>query len=121
VGCGHADSPVPVAGVVSLDGKPLAEATVTFDPQLATQIVYIGTTNNEGRFTLGNSYGSSDGAPAGTYRVTISTAKPLTSGKIDENTKFSPEVVPPHYRDGSQKFTVPPGGNTAANFDLHSR
>jgi len=121
LGCGGADSPVPAAGMVRLDDKPLADATVIFDHQTTKHTVYLGITDSEGRYSLQNADGSSEGAPVGTYRISVKNAKPLTAGKIDESTRYSPELVPPQYRDGTQQFTVPVGGTTDANFDLKSR
>lgn len=120
-GCGAAKSPVPVEGVVTLDGKPLAKASVTFDPRIAEQTVYTATTDDAGHYVLQELESSSVGAPAGSYRIKINTARPLTEGKIDESTKYSPELVPVRFRDGSLTFDVPAEGTTEANFTLQSR
>lgn len=121
VGCSGEPSSVPVSGVVRLDEKPLADAKLTFDPASAGKTVYLATTGPDGKFSLRELESSSEGAPAGKYRVSITTARPLTDGKVDESTKFSPEVVPTRYRDGTLTFDVPAAGTTAANFDLQSR
>jgi hypothetical protein len=121
LGCGGGPAPVPVEGTVSLDGQPLANAVVTFDPRAAARTVYQGVTDEAGHYALQELHGSSAGAPAGNYRVTITTARPLTEGKVDESTKYSPEIVPTRYRDGSVAFEVPAAGTTGANFELQSR
>ena len=94
---------------------------MTFDPITAGTTVYFATTDDDGRFSLRELEDSSDAPPAGGYRVSITTAKALTPGKADENTKYSPELIPTRYRDGSLTFEVPAAGTTAANFNLQSR
>src|SRR6478752_46268 len=53
------------------------------------------------------------GAVVGDHTVTIAanTVAPATAPA-----KGSP--IPPIWRDGSRQFRVPPGGTTAANFDI---
>ncbi len=60
---------VPVSGVVTLDGKPLAGAAITFVP-VAGGVFGCGSTNNSGEFTLGT-FAETDGALAGVHRVSI--------------------------------------------------
>jgi hypothetical protein len=110
-----------VAGVVKLDGAPIADASITFDPVTGGGAVYVAATDSEGKFALAELGDGAAGAPAGSYRVSITTAKPLTSGAIDESTKFSPERVPEAYRGGKLTFEVPASGTSEANFDLRSR
>ena len=66
-GCG--DGLVPASGVVSLDGGPVAGATVTFIPT-GPGIPASGTTDATGRFELAIGSGR-QGLPRGRYRVTI--------------------------------------------------
>ena len=87
VGCGADHPPVEiVTGTVTYNGAPLAEATVTFHPSEANSIgaasrASSGETDAEGVFRLttnyveGNSLVKLDGAPAGTYSVTVSKLK----------------------------------------------
>lgn len=66
---------VPVSGVVTLDGKPLETAVVTFSPTGTTKGVdCLGLTDEEGKYKLKQIRGK-DGAPQGTYRVFISQMK----------------------------------------------
>jgi hypothetical protein len=60
---------VPVTGVVTIDGKPLSRAVVTFVPDHGGPGV--GETDSEGKFRL-KSYGSQDGVPPGEYKVAVS-------------------------------------------------
>ncbi len=63
---------IPVEGTVTLDGKPLAGALVTFIPVGDTRgSGGTGYTDQNGRYTLRSADGGA-GVPAGPYRVTIS-------------------------------------------------
>lgn len=62
---------IPVSGTVTLDGKPLAGATVYFTPVGETRGVdAFGKTDSDGRYTLG-SRKMGTGTPVGQYKVTI--------------------------------------------------
>lgn len=78
VGCGGgADAKplpvtVPVSGLVTLDGQPLASATVTFIPQGQTKGTDCkGMTDESGKYVLKQQHGT-EGAPPGNYKVVIS-------------------------------------------------
>ncbi len=82
-GCGDSGPDVlPVTGSVSLEGKPLEGATVTFstkEGKLAAGELAFGTTDAQGRFRLRSQAGPTetlDGAVAGEHRVTISKLIP---------------------------------------------
>ncbi|QDT99722.1 carboxypeptidase-like regulatory domain-containing protein [Gimesia aquarii] len=63
---------VPVSGVVTLNGQPLASATVTFIPHGQTKgIECQGTTDESGQYTLKQQHGT-EGAPPGNYKVVVS-------------------------------------------------
>lgn len=80
-GCGGAPAGpqlYAVKGKVTVEGEPLANATVTFQPESGP--IATGVTNASGEFTLKT--GTADGAVAGTHRVAVVA----TSGeKIMEN------------------------------------
>jgi hypothetical protein len=63
-------TPAAVSGKVNLDGKPLAGATVTFNPVDKGGKAAIGKTDEEGNYVLKT--GTTAGALPGKYRVTIS-------------------------------------------------
>ena len=89
-GCGP-DYPetVPVSGTVTLDGQPVAGASVVFTPEagdLAT-----ATTDSSGQFQL-STYRLADGAAPGHYRVTV--AKTTVEPGEDEKVLF---LVPKKY------------------------
>jgi len=95
LGCGGADTPVPVKGVVMLDGGPLAGATVTFMPAGNTGRPATGETDKEGVFHL-TSFKKDDGALPGDYRIVVTKIQgieeppPTNSG--------DPDAVLKHYR-----------------------
>ena len=68
-GCGYRRPPqVKTTGTVTLDGEPVAQASLMFIPDSGRPAS--GTTNESGAFEL-SSYGGNDGLPAGNYRVTV--------------------------------------------------
>lgn len=77
-GCGDGRPPlVATSGVVTLDGDPVASATVTLMPRGGGRPA-TGTTDQEGRFTL-STFAPGDGAVAGAYDAVVTkleVAKP---------------------------------------------
>lgn len=69
LGCGGGEL-VPVKGVVTVDGKPLAGATVQLIPDSPAGKQALGTTDAQGRFQLSTNQ-PRDGALRGTYKVTV--------------------------------------------------
>ncbi len=70
---------VPVTGMLMLDGKPVAGATLTFHPADGAQRPAIGKTGPDGKFKL-TTFEINDGAVPGDYRVTISLFAPAERG-----------------------------------------
>jgi len=80
-GCGTKEKYVPVSGVVTLDGQPLANAQVLFEPLAQDKAdppgkPSVGRTDSDGRFVLTSPLGKHTGASIGMHRVRI-----LTSGR----------------------------------------
>jgi hypothetical protein len=69
-GCGKSSTTVPVSGIVKLDGKPLANASVSFVPEGQGKQA-TGTTDEFGKFVL-STIDPRDGAMPGHYKVIIS-------------------------------------------------
>ncbi len=73
-GCGGATSDRPatyaVTGVVTLDGKPVEGATVTFNPESRDGTAAFGRTGADGTYQL-TTFEASDGALPGDYIVTV--------------------------------------------------
>jgi hypothetical protein len=140
-GCGGKHTPVKVNGVVTLDGKPVEGATVTF---------YIGGDGQEGRPATGrtdasgafqlNTMGNEDGALPGEYKVVIAKWVPaLPDLKVPDFPK-TPEgraqreeflyraygnrprgknILPARYGDpNTTPLTATVNGKTTVNFEL---
>lgn len=119
VGCGGGPAVVPVSGVVTLDGEPLPEAAVTFQPtaQSGASDGSYGKTDAQGRYALKLVTNDSEGAVLGKHRVMISLVKPSTDDSPSMETG-----LPTRYNSQSElTFDVPAGGSDAANFDLESK
>jgi hypothetical protein len=126
VGCGSGSALVPYEGVVTLNGKPLAEATVVLHPVTAAGPgPFSGTTDAEGKFSLGPA-GNTDerGVLPEKYRLSISTLKTAPMEGGDDSAKpqvLAPELVPDEYRTGDMRVEVPADGTTSAKFDITGR
>ena len=127
-GCGGSKKFASVSGKVTLNGKPLPNATVSFLPiaeqgSIEAGEASIGKTNEKGEFALRSTTGK-NGALVGHHRVSISALDP----KIGERDERPPrggwplaDKVPSRYNAESKvTFDVPPGGTTKADFELKS-
>ena len=116
-GCGGGLDTAPVSGVITLDQKPLPNASVTFTPKStddATSPASSGLTDANGRYTLKVTVSEEEGAVIGTHFVTIALVG-------EEKTGEDEDVIDPTADDGlpdhNFSFDVKPGQNEA-NFDL---
>jgi hypothetical protein len=107
VGCSnHTHTPVyPVHGQVLLNGKPLADAIVSFHPQNAgVQDVFpTAHTDADGRFAM-TSFEQGDGAPEGSYSISLVCfrSRPVRNGE-----GHADNVVPHRYANPeSSKLTA---------------
>jgi hypothetical protein len=76
-GCGKPEPParVPVSGLVTIEGKPVPSAMVTFYPAFdgfGGELIAEGVSDAEGRYTL--ACGLGPGACVGKHKVTVSDA-----------------------------------------------
>ena len=117
-----------VAGRVTLDGKALPKASVTFVPMASKENpnpgpTAQGITDSDGRYQLSVDV-STPGAVVGKCRIYITTI--LSDPAIDDRDAGGPirkvrDKVPSKYNMGTElEFNVPPGGTDEANFDLKS-
>ncbi|HEY1380690.1 MAG TPA: hypothetical protein VGF55_28065 [Gemmataceae bacterium] len=126
-GCSGGPKIVPVSGTVRLDGKPLANALVAFNPAAPPGRIEaagpgsMAVTDDQGHFALKiiGTDGRTVGAVVGEHRVRISTAD-LADDTGDVATRRKERVPAKYNTNTTLTFTVPPGGTDSANFDLDS-
>ena len=135
-GCGSGDGPVPVTGKVTLDGKPVSDASVTFTPASQEGRVAVGATDDSGMYSLNLLTGEvKDGAMPGAYKVSISKGelvggKPVDDSRGDSFSSLgmssgsSPRaklLIPVRYssvRTSGLSFEVKRGVENTADFEL---
>jgi len=115
VGCGS-NSGFPktykVSGTVKQSGKPVDGALVTFIPDGGTKSA-VGSTNAQGEFKL-STFGPSDGAMSGSYKVTITkmsapaAATPTLAPGVIASGDLGDNYVPPSAGDGSKGSSSTP-------------
>ncbi|HJZ53797.1 MAG TPA: carboxypeptidase-like regulatory domain-containing protein [Gemmataceae bacterium] len=126
-GCSGGPDLAPVSGRITLDGKPLADATVGFYPVGAnTDVMSTGRTNSNGEYSLKTVMKNQPGAVVGQHRVSITVEPDLTGSDLpaDQLGKVArPPKLPARYQGQESELNcnVPPGGKTDANFDLKSK
>ena len=132
-GCGVRDPNLPelvtVTGTVSLDGKPLPRAIVTYLPTVAEQGGgAIGFTDAEGKYTLQTVHGG-EGCPRGPYKVTIAKmvmpdGSEIPEGSnIDEMEVGTRQILPEEYssNDHTELSANVPQDGGAIDFALKSK
>lgn len=111
----------PVSGTVTLNGTPLAGATVVFQPTAESGDpgpASFGETDSDGNFTL-QLNGGKEGAVVGKHRVFISTRKMKPSApNSDSEVEVAAEQVPQIYETEPPRIEVPKGGTEEANIEL---
>lgn len=127
VAAGCAGSNVaPVSGTVTLNGKPLAHATVVFQPLGDDKNPgpgSTGTTDANGRYSLSGMTTGAAGALVGKHRVSITAYEGDVEGESSApnatNKVIRKALVPAEYNVQTRlTFDVPRGGSTSADFDL---
>jgi len=129
LGCGTSTKLAPVSGTVTMNSKPLAGASVNFEPQsgdkksLEAPLNSTGKTNEKGEYSLETIKGQ-PGAVVGKHKVYISLYK-VQPGDGDQRMPRGgwpqKDLVPLRYNEKSElTFEVPSGGTDKANFDLKS-
>jgi hypothetical protein len=115
-----------VSGRVTLDGKPVANVSVVFQPRGKANseagVGSIGTTDAHGQYTLTTMTASPQpGAVVGLHTVQFAPApNPGNAAAIDP----SPAVLPPELQvlmHQTRTFEVKADGSNEANFDLKSK
>jgi hypothetical protein len=130
-GCGGGETvklpaTVPFSGKVTLDGKPLEGAILTFIPSSPGGEVGTGSTNADGKYELkiGTTITKSGGVP-GTYKVRINRLSTMDGKPFDPTKKGSVSVpggdlLKEEYSDQEKtqlQATIPDQGGTK-DFEL---
>ena len=117
-GCGGDDDIAAVTGTVTMDGAPLANASVVFiNP---TTRPAGGSTDAQGHYVL-NFSGGIKGAPIGKNKVRISTIRDASEDADGNRIPGSKETIPLRYNGLSElEFKVEPGKRNVADFKLTS-
>ena len=126
-GCGGSGV-APVSGTVTLNGKPLAHATVVFQPDGDGKNPgpgSSGTTDENGRYSLRVMTTNAAGALVGRHKVSITAyagdAEGESSAPTTTTTLIRKALIPPEYNaQTTLTFEVPSGGSTSADFNLKS-
>jgi len=142
LGCGGEPDKIkviPVTGTVTLDGKPLEEATVTFLPQTAQGVAAAATTDKNGHYVLQTAGAHRPGAAPGQYTVTImkievkplrtqeesfAQAKSQGANAMPLPTTESKQLLPAKYRNPALSgftATVSDSGKNSFDFDVKSK
>jgi hypothetical protein len=128
MGCSNQPYDVaPVSGHITLDGKPLANAQVIYQPIAGSDKNAepgpgsFGKTDADGRYTLETVEPAEPGAVVGRHRVTISTANFSANPADDSAAAMPKEILPKICSNGKLQMEVPAGGTDKADFDIKSR
>jgi hypothetical protein len=116
-GCDN-KAPAKVIGTVTLDNKPVVDATVTFIPDDGSRIS-TGLTDKNGRYDLWFS-AQLQGATVGTHRVEIRTGSSEIYTPSPGEPAPAPETIPQKYNIKSELTAKLKSGKNTVNFDLTS-
>jgi len=128
-GCGSEQiETAEVSGVVTLDGKPLEQGTVTFTPSAGRGAT--GQIATDGRFTL-STYDNGDGAIVGTHKIAVICSEEIAgrqsnSESLDAGLMPAPQrsLIPAKYTNDSTSgltFEVKAGQENEAVLNLASK
>jgi hypothetical protein len=111
----------PVSGRITVNGKPLAKASVTFAPVAVGNNIEpgpssAGKTDADGRYTLTLIGKNGSGAVVGRHKVMVAMLDESdTSSDLPDKTR----QLPPQYNGQTTlRFDVPADGSDKADFDL---
>lgn len=125
-GCGRT-TVAPVSGRITLDGKPLANATVIFQPDSEELNPGPGSqakTDSSGQYALQFMTREGKGAVVGRHKVSITAYEgdDVVPSSGFEPSPFRKPLVPSEYNAETRlTFQVPPEGTAKADFELTSR
>jgi hypothetical protein len=112
VGCSRGPSFAPVSGKVTREGKPLADASVGFQPNASMNpgSGSYGRTDADGHYELKVVTTDELGAVVGPHKVFVTPGGKVRDSKDDRALGYAKPV--------QFKFDVPPEGTNSANFDI---
>jgi hypothetical protein len=126
-GCSGNGKLAPVSGVVKLNGKPVANVEVIFQPTSGESVsapgpAAFGVTGADGRYTLKVMGEDKTGATIGKNVVRFSGRASAADFSEDGTKRGKPAVsIPARYGgDAKIEFDVPPKGTKSADFELTS-
>lgn len=116
-GCGGRSDIGRVSGTITLEGQPLANARVIFQPQAAGSASY-GVTDAEGHYTLQYN-ADTEGAMIGRHTVSVST---FMAGDPDADPpgQISEERIPAKYNATSELMAEVTAGDNSIDFALEA-
>jgi hypothetical protein len=119
VGCGSGTA--PVSGRITLNGKPLARASVTFAPIAARGEKEPGPssaaiTDADGRYSLKLIGQSGSGAMVGKHKVMVALQEEVNTA--DDNPVKLKQLPLKYNGQTTLEFDVPAGGTSKADFEL---
>lgn len=123
--CGGDGTLAPVSGVVKLNGKPVADVEVLFQPATGDSAKSpgpsaFGVTGPDGRYTVKVIGEAKSGATVGKNHVLFSGRVPAEDFSEDGKKRGKPAVsIPARYsNEAKMEFDVPRGGTNNADFEL---
>jgi hypothetical protein len=119
LGCGGSRNAAPVSGKITVNGQPMADIGVTFEPMAeGAGLGSTGKTDASGNYTLKFIDGSS-GALVGKHRVTFTDLQAAMQEQPDAGDLPPQRIrIPAKYVTEALEYEVKAGGTTEANFDL---
>jgi hypothetical protein len=123
-GCGNKSKypTAPVSGTIKMDGKPLANGVVTFQP-VGGGMASLGMTDADGHYTLKALREEFDGAVVAKHRVVIRTVNTrVVDTTSDKSDPKAVDPIPKKYNDATElTIEIPEGGRDDADFNLNSK
>ena len=122
VGCSDSQR-IAIEGTVDLDGQPMDEGTIAFQPLPGTASPSTGGKIKDGQFSIP----VKDGGFAGKFRVAIAkyetvTAKPQPGRVVGGGAERNMNILPKRYNTSSELTAeVTPDGDNTLHFDVTSK